>query len=159
MWNLIIILYDCWDQVGVACLGFLNTSQIGGYWNFFILAFFNSFFFHVFCIYFLKGSFVCYGLSSEMAAHIFGPLQTNCLFKRLKNTTIFIARLQCHNNKSLQKFWGIIFYFCLRTLLTDSSHETNLFWHFYHLKKVEGHTEHKQLKRNVTRTPFLYIKR
>lgn len=142
---IIIILYDCWDQVGVACLGFLNTSQTGGYCNFFL----NFCLYLIFAVI-LKGVLsLLWSWLKDGGSH-FGPLQTNCLFKRLENTTISITRLQCYCNT------GLCFYFFLRTLLTDSSHKTN---HFYHLKKVEGHTEHKQLKRNVTRTLFLYMKR
>lgn len=53
MWNLSITLYDCWDQVGVACL-FLNGGLLfcdrGGIFNsfftsssslFFLLCFFS----------------------------------------------------------------------------------------------------------------------
>lgn len=97
--------------------------------------FFFSFLFFAFI--FLKGFSVCYGLSSKMAAHIFGPLQTNCLFKRLKNTTIFIARLQCYNNKSLQKFLGIFFFFVFRRYWRTAHTRRTFFGIFTILKKSE----------------------
>lgn len=146
MWNLIITLYDCWIKLEWLALVF---STLVWQWDIF------NFMFCLFIIFtVIFGGFLFAMVLAQWWRLTFWTFTNKLLVQKTcnKNTTISIARLQCYNNKSLQtfgKFFIFVFGHYWRT-----AHTRRNFWHLYHLKKVGGHTEHKQLKRNVTRTLF-----
>lgn len=80
MWNLSITLYDCWDQVGVACL-FLNGGLLfcdrGGIFNSFFTSSSSLFFY---CVFFL-----CYSAGLGSGLKLKADIRTftvNCLIDK-----------------------------------------------------------------------------
>lgn len=151
-------------KLELACLGFLNTSQIGGYFQTFLFFFAVLFLFVIIIIF--GGRFLFAMVLAQRWRLTFWTFtnekkKKNCLLKRLVTKTPPSPSQGCNVTiiKTCKCFWEIFIFVFGHYWRT--AHTRRTFCHFYHLKKkikIGGHTEHKQLKRNVTRTLFLYIK-
>lgn len=114
MWNLSIILYDCWEQVGVACLWFSKQRppfcDRGGIFNSFFHYYFFSFFYCVIFLCFSAG--LGSGLESKADIRTF---TVNCLldkpacWKGLDVLKICVTIKRLSHIRNLQSYIWLIF--------------------------------------------------